>query len=117
MLNGFVLEINNENGFDCEVPLFLDYELPAGVIIKTSSAEFSYKNLVLMAQCEKFSGSGFQSDIIKKVVLVSPKGEKALNTPSFSKKQEIILDGFENYLNIVIPARSFGMFQLLPFLK
>jgi hypothetical protein len=116
MLNGFVLEINNENGFECEVPLFLDYELPAGVIIKTNSGEFSFKNLVFMAQSEKFSGSGFQSDIIKKVVLISPNGEKALNTPTFSKKQEIILDGMESYLNITIPAKSVGIFQLLPFL-
>ena len=117
MLNGFVLEINNENGFDCEVPLFLDFELPAGVNIKTNSAEFYFKNLVFLAQSEKFSGSGFQSDIIKKVIFVFPKGERPLIPSLPSKEEKIIIDGFENYLNIVIPARSFGMFQLLPFLK
>ena len=116
MLNGFVLEINNENGFDCEVPLFLDFKLPTGVIIKTSSAEFSYDDLIKMAQREKFIGSGFQSDIIQKVVLVSPKDKKTLKTPSFSMKQEIILDGLESYLHITIPEKSFGMFQLIPYL-
>jgi len=25
MMNGFVLEINNENGFECEIPLFRDF--------------------------------------------------------------------------------------------
>lgn len=117
MLNGFVLKINNENGFDCEVPLFLDHNLPNGVIIKTNSGEFSFKNLVFMAQSEKFTGSGFQSDIIKKVLFVFPKGERPLIPNLPSKEEKIIIDGFENYLNIIIPARSFGMFQLLPFLK
>ncbi|MFY7943372.1 MAG: hypothetical protein ACOVNZ_02275 [Crocinitomicaceae bacterium] len=117
MLNGFVLDIHNENEFECEIPLFRDFKLPDGLTIKTSNSCYSYDSLVLMAKKEKFLGRGFQSDIIQKAILISPKGATSLNSTAFSINQEIIIDGLEHYLSIIIPPNSFGVFQLFPYLE
>ena len=117
MLNGFVLEINNENGFECEIPLFRDFELPIGLSIKTSIGNYSYDSLVLMAKNDQFLGSGYQSDIVQKVQLISPNGAITLNSTVFSKDPQIIIDGFGNYLSIIVPPNSFGFFQMFPSLE
>jgi hypothetical protein len=117
MMNGFVLEINNENGFECEIPLFRDFELPIGLSIKTIIGNYSYDSLVLMAKNDQFLGSGYQSDIVQKVQLISPNGAITLNSTVFSKDPKIIIDGFGNYLSITVPPNSFGVFQLFPALE
>ena len=117
MLNGFVLNIHNENGFTCKIPLFCDFKLPNGLSIKSNIGNYSYDSLVLMAKSEKFLGNGFQSDIVQEVVFISPKGSIPLNSTTFSMDQEIIIDGFEHYLSIIIPPNSFGVFQLFPYLE
>jgi hypothetical protein len=117
MLNGFVLDIHNENGFKCEIPLFRDFKLPDGLSIRTSNGNYSYDTLVLMAKNEKFLGSEFQSDIVQKALFMSPKGAITMNSTAFSIDQEIIIDGFENYLSIIIPPNSSGVFQLFPHLE
>lgn len=116
-MNGFVLEINNENGFECEIPLFRDFELPIGLSIKTSIGNYSYDSLVLMAKNDQFLGSGYQSDIVQKVQLISPNGAITLNSTVSSKDPQIIIDGFGNYLSITIPPNSFGFFQMFPSLE
>ena len=117
MMNGFVLEINNENGFECEIPLFRDFELPIGLSIKTIIGNYSYDSLVLMAKNDQFLGSGYQSDIVQKVQLISPNGAITLNSTVFSKDPKIIIDGFGNYLSIIVPPNSFGFFQMFPALE
>jgi hypothetical protein len=117
MLNGFVLDIHNENGFTCEIPLFRDFKLPDGLSIKSCIGSYSYDSLVLMAKSNKFFGSRFQSDIVQKALFMSPKGAITLNSTAFSIDQEIIIDGFDNYLSIIIPPNSFGVFQLFPHLE
>jgi len=117
MLNGFVLDIHNENGFECKIPLFRDIKLPEGLSIRTSNGNYSYNSLVLMAKSKKFIGSGFQSDIVQKALFMSPKGATPLNSTAFSMDLEIIIDGFENYLSIIIPPNSSGVFQLFPHLE
>ncbi len=117
MLNGFVLDIHNENGFECEIPLFRDCKLMDGLSIKSCIGSYSYNFLVLMAKSKKFIGSGFQSNIVQKALFMTPKGAKPLNLTAFSIDQEIIIDGYEHYLSIIIPPNSFGVFQLFPHLE
>ncbi len=78
---------------------------------------YSYDSLVLMAKNDQFLGSGYQSDIVQKVQLISPNGAITLNSTVSSKDPKIIIDGFGNYLSITIPPNSFGFFQMFPSLE
>lgn len=115
MYNGFVLEINNENGFECEIPLFRDFSLPDGLSIKTINGPYTYDTLVLMAKSKNFIGSGFQSDIIKKVKIVTHQGILNCDLNVLSLDNSMLIDGFEQYLTIIVPSNCFGFFQLIPY--
>ena len=116
MINGFVLDINNENGIEFEIPLFRDFNLPDGVSIKIINSNYTYDSLVLMAKSKNFIGGGFQSDLIKNVKLITRQSVLEFDSNVLSLDKKIILDGFENYLSILVPPNNSGFFQLFPFI-
>lgn len=117
MINGFILEINNKNGIEYEIPLFRGFTLPDGLSIKTKNGDYTYDSLLLMAKSKNFIGGGFQSDLIKKVNLITRQGVLHFDSSVISLDNKIIIDGYENYLSILVPPNNSGFFQLLPNIK
>ena len=117
MINGFVLDINNKHGIDYEIPLFRDFDMPDGLSIKTIRDNFTFDSLLLMSKSKNFIGGGFQSDIIKKVKVNTREGILYFDSGTYSTDYKIIIDGFENYLTILVPPNNMGFFQLFPYFE
>ena len=117
MINGFVLDIENTTREDVSIPLFKEKQLPDGISIQSIRGEYDYESLVLMAKNENFMGCGFQSDFIAKIQVISPEVIYDLDSRVVASDNKIILDGFDQYLSIVVPANSMGFFQLFPFIQ
>jgi hypothetical protein len=114
MINGFVIDINNENGIEFEIPLFHDFTLPDGLSIKIINSNYTYDSLVLMAKSKCFMGNGFKSSIITKIKIFNKNDCKYIEIGYLFSDFKVIIDGFENYITIVIPPFAKGLFQLMP---
>ena len=70
----------------------------------------------IMAKSKNFIGGGFQSDLIKNVKLITRQSVLEFDSNVLSLDKKIIIDGFENYLSILVPPNNSGFFQLFPFI-
>jgi hypothetical protein len=117
MINGFVIDVENTSSEEFSIPLFKEKQLPEGISIRSIRGEYDYESSVLMAKNENFMGCGFQSDFIIKIQVISPEVIYDLDSRVVASDNKIILDGFNQYLSIVVPANSMGFFQLFPFIQ
>jgi hypothetical protein len=117
MINGFVLEINNEIGIEYEIPLFLDFTLPDGLSIRAHNSNYDYQSLHLMAKIQGFKGSGFKTTFTTKVKIFNKNQIQEIEIENFHTDTKIVIDGFENYISIVIPPFANGLFQLMPYFE
>ena len=114
MINGFVIEINNENGEEYSIPLFKEFELPFGLTIVAINNRYNYDSLCLMAKTEGFVGHGFNSSIIKQVKIQAKNQLSEIDLKSSEPVFKVVIDGLENYITIIVPPYSSGFFQLFP---
>jgi hypothetical protein len=116
MINGFLVEITNHSTSAQAVALFRDGGLPEGVTLTTLNKKYDYKALLDMAVSERFMGSGFQTDEkgIREIVLCRGNERTHLPLKIILTDEEMVIDGGENYLRIIVPAEKVVLFQLLP---
>lgn len=118
MINGFLIEITNENNEEQLIHLFKD-TLPGEVSIKSINSNYDYPTLSLMALNQAFEGSGIVTDI-GGTCSITIHTNGISTTHQFSKSldnQEIIIDGKTNYLSIFTPPKSKSIVQLVPVLR
>jgi hypothetical protein len=119
MINGFLVEITNHSTSAQVVALFRDGGLPEGVTITTLGQKIDYQSLLSIAISEGFIGGGFQTDDegINEIVLCRGNQRTPLRFNIMLTDQEMVIDGGENYVTIMVPAEKVVLFQLLPMLK
>ena len=115
MINGVIIEIENQNNKDVTVEIFKP-NIPDGVSIKSINSNYEYASLTLMALNEGFKGSGILTDNedIERVTIYSNDIPTIHSFRKILENQEIIIDGIANYISIVIPATSKTILQLKP---
>lgn len=119
MINGFVLDIINENTEEITVSLFTNKAIPTGVSITAKNSNYNYNSLLLMSINEGFMGGGISTDdericqvtVFKNNISCNHEFHKILDN------MEIILDGRKNYIILTIPPSSKSLVQLMPFFK
>lgn len=119
MINGFVLDITNENTEEISISLFTDKEIPSGVTISTKNSNYDYKSLYLMSVNKGFIGGGLSTDNerISQVIIFKNSDPISYEFHKILDEVEIIIDGLTNYFTIVIPPSSKSIVQLMPYLK
>lgn len=119
MINGFVVEIINENKKSVSVSLFKSDGIPAGVTIHTKGTDYDYNAMHLLSINKGFKGSGLSVDDerISGVTIYKESNPKSYPFHKIMDNHEIMIDGVSNYLSILIPASSHILFQLLPTFK
>ena len=119
MINGFVLDIVNENNEEVSISLFTNGEIPTGVTITARNSNYDYNSLFLMSINEGFIGGGISTDD-KSISQVTIFKNGTPSTYEFCKildGMEIIIDGLTNYITFVVPPKSKSLFQLIPHFK
>lgn len=116
MINGFLVEITNHTASAQAVALFRDGGLPEGVTLTTLNKKYDYRALLDMAVSEGFMGVGFQTDDegINEIVLCRGNQRTPLPFNNMLTDQEMVIDGGENYVTMMVPAVKVVLFQLLP---
>ena len=119
MINGFVLDITNENKEAISISLFTGSEIPKGVTISIKNSNDDYNALLSMSMNEGFIGGGISTDDerISQVNIFKNGSPSSYEFHKIIDNLEIIIDGISNYITIVIPPTSKSLFQLMPFLK
>lgn len=117
MINGFVLDINNKIGVEHEIPLFLDFNLPDGLSIMAHNSNYDYQSLHLMAKTQGFKGIGFKTTFPTSVKILNNNQFQEFEFDNFYPDFTVYIDGFENYISIVIPPFAHGLFQLMPYFQ
>jgi hypothetical protein len=119
MINGFVLDIINENTEEISVSLFTDKEIPSGVTISTKNSNYNYKSLLLMSINEGFMGGGISTDDERVCQVTIYKNSNPISYDFYKTldDKEIIIDGLTNYITLVIPPSSKILIQLIPYFK
>lgn len=117
MINGFILEINNEIGIEHEIPLFLDITLPEGLSIKAHNSNYDYQSLHLMAKTQGFNGRGFKTTFPTSVKILNNNQFQEFEFDNFYPDFTVYNDGIENHISIVIPPFANGLFQLMPYFE
>ena len=112
-INGFVIDIHNETNHKQLVRLFQNVNLPDGVKINLRNSEYDHNLLQTLAQSKRFIGNGISAD--QKLRFTISNG---LTTEKYHDKfltdKEILIDGFSNYVEVEIPAKTSLIFQLIP---
>lgn len=119
MINGFELDIINENTEEASVSLFTNKEIPSGVSIIARNADYDYKALYVMSITEGFMGRGISTDDdrICHVTIIKNDNSSTYEFHKILDNMEIIIDGLNNYITLTIPPSSKSLFQLIPFFK
>lgn len=116
MINGFLIDIVNENNEDVTLSFFTNQKIPNGVSVTVKNLDFDYNSLLSMAINTGFIGNGictddnriFQAAIYKNGTPIFYEFSKVLNDT------EIMIDGLSNYFALTIPPSSKTLVQLLP---
>jgi hypothetical protein len=118
MINGFLVQINNHSTSAQAVALFREGGLPEGVTVTTLGQKIDYQSLLSIAISEGFMGGGFQTDDegISEIVLCRGIERPPLPFNIMLTDQEMVIDGAENHVTIMVPAEKVVLFQLLPVL-
>jgi hypothetical protein len=116
MINGFLLDIVNENKDEVHVSLFQNQQLPIGVSINAKNSSYDYKSLLLMSINEGFIGSGISidDDHNHKVTICKNGNTQSYEFYKILYNKEIIIDGLANYITLVIRPSSNLSIQLIP---
>lgn len=119
MINGFVLDIINENTEEISVSLFTNKEIPSGVTISTKNSNYNYKSLLLMSINEGFMGGGISTDDERVCQVTIYKNSNPISYDFYKilDDKEIIIDGLANYITLVMPPSSKTLIQLIPYFK
>ena len=117
MITGFIVDIHNETGIEYEIPMFLNFPLPDGLTIMPPNSNYDYQSLHLMAKSQGFKGSGFKTTFTTKVKIFNKNQIQEIEIENFHTDTKIVIDGFENYISIVIPPFAKGLFQLMPYFE
>jgi hypothetical protein len=119
MINGFVLDIINENTEDITVLLFTNKEIPSGVTITAKNTNYDYSSLFLMSIKEGFMGGGISTDNehISRVTIFKNNNPCSYEFHKIIDNLEIIIDGQNNYIAIEISPSSKSLVQLIPTFK
>ncbi|MFM7839100.1 MAG: hypothetical protein ACKO6K_06000 [Chitinophagaceae bacterium] len=116
MINGFTLEIENQTERELTVPLFQDFQVPNGIIIKAIGADYHYDALNRMAKTEGFVGAGLMSTFLTECSIYKQGEKTKLNYSILNnglERFEIAIDGDSQYITITIPANIQGVFKLM----
>jgi hypothetical protein len=112
-INGFVIDIHNESNQSHLIRLFENSTLPDGVKINLHNSEYDYHLLQSLAQSKGFIGNGISADQELRFTI-----SNGLTTEKYQDKfltdKEILIDGFSNYVEVEIPAKTTILFQLMP---
>jgi len=112
-INGFVIDIQNETDQKQIVRLFETVILPDGLKIKHRHTEYDYQHLQSISQSKGFIGNGISADQeLRFTISNGLTTEKYLT--KFLPDKEILIDGFSNFVEVEIPARTSLLFQLMP---
>ncbi len=116
MINGFVLEVVNENTTEVIVTLFKNASLPNGVRIHSRNSQYDYNSLFQMSIDEGFMGSGISTDDerISRITIYKDSNPTSFEFNKILDNLEIIIDGQTNYISLVIPPSSDTIIQLMP---
>jgi hypothetical protein len=119
MINGFVLDIVNENNEEVSISLFNNGEIQTGLTITARNSKYDYNSLFLMSINEGFIGCGISTDD-KSISQVTIFKNGTPSTYEFCKildGMEIIIDGLTNYITFLVRPKSKSLFQLIPHFK
>jgi len=112
-INGFVIDIYNETNQSHLIRIFENSTLPNGVKINLRNSEYDYHLLQSLAQSKGFIGNGISADQELRFTI-----SNGLSTEKYQDKfltdKEILIDGFSNYVEVEIPAKTSILFQLMP---
>ncbi|MBU3714207.1 MAG: hypothetical protein FGM46_04585 [Ferruginibacter sp.] len=116
MINGFVIDIINENPEAIFLPLFTDKGLPGGVTITAKHSGYDYNALFLMAMTEGFTGSGISTDDerIGQVTIYEAGKPNNYEFYKLLENRKIRIDGVSCYVTLIIPPSSEITAQLMP---
>jgi hypothetical protein len=119
MLNGFVLDVINENNEEVSISLFNNGEIQTGLTITARNSNYDYNSLFLMSINEVFIGGGISTDdeSISQVTIFKNGTPITYEFCKILDGKEIIIDGLTNYLTFVVPPKSKSLFQLIPYFK
>jgi hypothetical protein len=116
MINGFIIEVLNNNNNEVTVPFFIEETQPTGISVNSKNAGYKYASLLIMAQMQGFAGSGFITDDKRVSHLTICKNNQHTQHDFFKilDNQGIIIDGKDNYISLNFPPMSTTLVQLMP---
>jgi hypothetical protein len=112
-INGFVIDIKNETDQKQLIRLFENVTIPEGVKIKLCYTQYDYYDLKTFAQSKGFIGNGINVDQELKFEISNGLTTEKYFTKFLTDKL-IMIDGFSQFVEVEIPARTTIMFQLMP---
>ena len=114
MGNGFIVDIINTTNEDQEIKLFTG-PIPAGVIVQTMDERYDFDGLQMAAQVKKFNGNTITTGSIAGVqieIMRNGVSEKIILNGRY-EGPEIIIDGQNDYVNLLSPANTKFYIRLL----
>lgn len=105
--NGFIVNISNTTNEIQEIKLFTG-PIPEGVIVQTMFGDYDFDGLQMAAQIKPFIGNsltsnsndGIQMDIVNMDLI------EIITLNGRYERPEILIDGQDNYINLICPANS-----------
>ena len=116
MINGFLIQINNNSSNEQLVHLFKQAGLPEGVTVSISNTDHHYNSLLLEANTKGFMGSGIMTDNESALQLTIHNDADTENIVlhKLLADKKIIIDSFSKYISITVPPLTNMTLQLLP---
>ena len=118
MINGFTIEVHNNNGQEKELCLFKEGGLPAEVLVNVVNSSVDYNFLLNIARDKGFFGSGIMvnNDQIKFVTVYDGEVVETVEFDKLIVEKQVVMNGVDKYISIVIPAGNEVpvLVQLLP---
>ncbi len=116
MINGFLVEILNENNEAVSVSLFQPAGIPPGITIHAKGTEHDYHALHHMSVTAGFMGAGLSTDD-DRIIHGTIHHDHTQTNFSFNKildNHPIVIDGKSRFITLIIPAGTKMLLQLLP---